>query len=236
MDVCRPIANVYHNKLAIAVDWFVYIDNTTSVSADVCNTSGSVGGGVYGSGSVGGSVYSNHNSVHNGSVHSGTSGVGSVTSTSNGHLSGGDHISVQSAGSKQYPVHGTSSALQLKISAQQQQTERGQIVDVKSPIMSGIAAGMIFLLICIIYCVNFILLICCFIYSAGLLHDAMVYRHEPSYVHYLALLRERQAIEQQNEQRAKEQQARDESARARAGVSGGTNGTSVSKGKCFLFV
>ena len=28
MDVCRPIGNIYHSKLAIAVDWIVFVDNT----------------------------------------------------------------------------------------------------------------------------------------------------------------------------------------------------------------
>jgi len=28
MDVCRPIGNIYHSKLAITVDWIVFVDNT----------------------------------------------------------------------------------------------------------------------------------------------------------------------------------------------------------------
>jgi hypothetical protein len=30
MDIARPIINVYHNKLAIAVDWFVHADSAQS--------------------------------------------------------------------------------------------------------------------------------------------------------------------------------------------------------------
>lgn len=26
LDIARPIVNIYHNKLAIAVDWFVHVD------------------------------------------------------------------------------------------------------------------------------------------------------------------------------------------------------------------
>lgn len=26
MDIARPVANIFHNKLAIAVDWFVHVD------------------------------------------------------------------------------------------------------------------------------------------------------------------------------------------------------------------
>ena len=57
----------------------------------------------------------------------------------------------------------------------------------------------------------------------GLLHDAMLFRQEPSYRHYLAMLREKQTLLQQNEVRAKEQQQREQLARDRA--SGGATGS-----------
>ena len=65
MDVCRPITNIYHNKLAIAVDWFVNIDNTNSSTVQGVSGGSSIGGGSVhsansGSGLIGG------NSVHNG--------------------------------------------------------------------------------------------------------------------------------------------------------------------------
>lgn len=39
MDVCRPIGNIYHSKLAIAVDWIVFVDNAQR------NGNNNIGGG-----------------------------------------------------------------------------------------------------------------------------------------------------------------------------------------------
>ncbi len=68
--------------------------------------------------------------------------------------------------------------------------------------------------------------------SLGLLHDSMVYRHEPTYTHYLAQLKENQLIMQQNEVRKREQQAREDRMKGKSVVnnnetsgSGGATGT-----------
>ena len=67
MDISRPIVNVYHNKLAIAVDWDVEVDLTrmrrnsysgNSGGGGSGNANGYLGGGVGGGGSVGGSIVS----------------------------------------------------------------------------------------------------------------------------------------------------------------------------------
>ena len=46
MDVCRPIGNIYHSKLAIAVDWIVFVDNTQT------NGNNNIGGGGVGNGAL----------------------------------------------------------------------------------------------------------------------------------------------------------------------------------------
>ena len=66
MDIARPISNIYHNKLAIAVDWFVHVDlpapplpvipSTVAATATNTNTAAAGAGAVAGAANISVSV------------------------------------------------------------------------------------------------------------------------------------------------------------------------------------
>lgn len=50
MDIARPIVNIYHNKLAIAVDWFVHVDLPPPPLPSAGNAGNAVNAGNAGNG------------------------------------------------------------------------------------------------------------------------------------------------------------------------------------------
>lgn len=52
MDIARPVFNIYHNKLAIAVDWYVQVAPSSGSHYGAVGSSGSVGSAGVGEGAL----------------------------------------------------------------------------------------------------------------------------------------------------------------------------------------
>jgi hypothetical protein len=52
MDIARPVFNIYHNKLAIAVDWYVQEAPSSGSHYGAVGSSGSAGSAAVGEGAL----------------------------------------------------------------------------------------------------------------------------------------------------------------------------------------